>query len=191
MRRAIEVCLGDDGRVIGGLRYDRQGIRESAAFTYTDSWLTARDRFAIDPALNLVAGYQFHKRSAEGSLFHGAIADCAPDGWGRTVILRDQAMRRSSTRTAGAAPPPLPMGELDFLLAVDDFSRLGGLRFRDEDGTFQARAGDGRCRTPSLLEIGQLVRASHAIEMNAETESDLAYLRGRGTSSAASARSAQ
>jgi len=182
MKREIHVCLGADGRVIGGLRCDRLGVRESAAFTYLESWLTAPDRFAIDPALQLVPGYQYHKRRAEGSLFHGAIADCEPDGWGRRLITRDQAKRRSSARGAGAAAPQPLMGELDFLLAVDDFSRLGALRFRDEDGIFQARAGDGRRRAPPLMEVGLLMRASRAVESNTETEGDLAYLRGHGTS---------
>jgi serine/threonine-protein kinase HipA len=182
MKRTIQVCLGDDGRVIGDLRYDRQGARESAAFSYADSWLTVPDRFAIDPALRLVPGYQFHKQVAEGSLFHGVIADCQPDGWGRTVILRDQAKRRSSSRAAGTASMPPIMGEMDFLLAVDDFSRLGALRFRDEEGNFQARAGAGQRRAPPLLEVGLLMRASRAIETSTETESDLAYLRGHGTS---------
>ncbi len=55
-------------------------------------------RFAIDPALPLVSGFQFHARRGQGSLFHGAISDTEPDGWGRRVILRDQAKRRETTR---------------------------------------------------------------------------------------------
>ncbi len=75
-----------------------------------------------------------------------------------------------------------PLGELDFLLAVDDESRVGALRFRDEEGRFQGGGDDGDRRTPPLLELGQLLSASRAVEMSIETAQDLAYLRGRATS---------
>lgn len=182
MKRTIHVYHGDEGRLVGELRYDQQGQRESAAFAYDASWLAAPDRFAIDPTLPLVSGFQFHKRTGDGSLFHGIIADTEPDGWGRKVIVRDHAKRRESARTTGAASPPPVLGELDFLLAVDDVSRLGALRFRDEHGVFQASPDDGRRRAPPLLELRHLLSASRAVEMSAETEADLAYLRGRGTS---------
>jgi serine/threonine-protein kinase HipA len=182
MKRTIQVCLGDEACLVGELRYDRQGQRESAAFAYDASWLAAADRFAIDPTLPLVSGFQFHKRTGDGSLFHGVIADTEPDGWGRKVIVRDHAKRRESARTAGVASPPPVLGELDFLLAVDDVSRLGALRFRDEQGVCQASSGEGQRRAPPLLELRHLLSASRAVEMSAETEADLAYLRGRGTS---------
>jgi len=34
MKRTIQVCPGDDGRLVGELRYDQQGHRESVAFAY-------------------------------------------------------------------------------------------------------------------------------------------------------------
>lgn len=75
MKRNIQVMLGAGGVPLGELRYDRQGRRESAAFAYTSDWLADAECFAIDPALPLVSGFQFHARRGEGSLFHGAIAD--------------------------------------------------------------------------------------------------------------------
>jgi serine/threonine-protein kinase HipA len=35
---------------------------------------------------------------------------------------------------------------------------------------------------PPLIELADLLAASHAVETNSETAADLAYLRGRGTS---------
>src|SRR5205823_1394805 len=75
-----------------------------------------------------------------------------------------------------------PLNELDFLLAVDDFSRVGALRFQDEHGAFQRTPEDGARRAPPLIELTLLLAASHAVETNRETAADLAYLRGRGTS---------
>ena len=69
MRRTIQVYLGSAPRRIGTIRYDQQGARESAAFEYHSDWLTAADRFTIDPALQLVVGPQFHKNAAMGPSF--------------------------------------------------------------------------------------------------------------------------
>jgi serine/threonine-protein kinase HipA len=180
--RAIAVHIGGFDAAIGTLRYDRDGRREHAAFTYTEDWLAHAKRFAVDPSLPLVSGFQFPARRGEGSVFHGAIADTEPDGWGRRLILRDHAKRRQQARAAGETPSLQQLGELDFLLAVDDESRVGALRFRDEDGIFQGTSADGARRTPPLLELGQLLAASRAVELSEETAADLEYLRGRGTS---------
>lgn len=182
MKRNIQVMLGAGAVPLGELRYDRQGRRESAAFAYTSDWLTDPERFAIDPALPLVSGFQFHARRGEGSLFHGAIADTEPDGWGRRVILRDHAKRREAVRAQSVPARIEPLGELDYLLAVDDESRVGALRFRDEGGLYQGAFGDDGRRTPPLLELRQLLASSQAVETSTETVQDLEYLRGRATS---------
>jgi serine/threonine-protein kinase HipA len=182
MRRSIRVLLGAEARLVGVIRYSAEGARESAAFEYDPAWLSAADRFSIDPALQLVAGPQFHPRTRDGSIFHAAIADTEPDGWGRRVILRDYAKRRQEARRAGYAADAHPLRHLDFLLEVDDASRVGALRFQDEEGVFRRAAEPGRRTAPPLIELAHLAAASRSVEMNRETAADLAYLRGRGTS---------
>ena len=182
MRRNIRVVLGENARDLGALRFDAQGARESAAYSYDDTWLRAADGFPIDPTLPLVTGPQFHRRERGGSVFHGAIADTEPDGWARRVILRDHAKRRQEAKRAGTDVETRPLNALDFLLAVDDASRVGALRFQDENGVFQRAAEEGRRTVPPLIELGQLLSASHAVETHTETAEDLRYLRGRGTS---------
>ena len=179
MKRTIHVRIGEDARPFGLIHYNQQGARESAAFEYAPPWLSSKDRFSIDPALALVTGAQFHRRSKEGSIFHPAIADTEPDGWARKVIQRDHAKRRQEG--SGDAEGRL-LNALDYLLAVDDGSRVGALRFQDENGVFQRAGEEGRRTTPPLVELGHLLAASRAVETNRETAADLAYLRGRGTS---------
>lgn len=182
MNRTIRIFLGDEAQAIGVLRYDQQGARESASFEYDERWLASPERFAIEPGLPLVAGPQFHRKQGNGSVFHPAIADTEPDGWGRRVIQRDHAKRRQEARRRGESIGTHALNALDYLLAVDDVSRVGALRLQDEDGRFQRAQEDGRRTTPPLIEIGHLLAASHAVESGTETEADLAYLRGRGTS---------
>jgi len=180
MKRTIDVLLGD-GPQVGTLRYDLQGHRENAAFEYSAGWLGDAARFALGPTLPLQAGPQFHRKTKEGSLFHAAIADTEPDGWARRVIMRDHIKRRQELRREGKEEAQ-PLNALDYLLAVDDVSRVGALRFRDEEGMFRRAQEEGRRTAPPLIELGALLSASRAVEANKETAADLAYLRGRGTS---------
>lgn len=163
MSRTITVHIGEGGHLVGHLHYNLEGARESASFAYDASWLESPDRFAIDPAfLRLVTGPQFHKRAhRDATVFHGAIADTEPDGWGKRVILRDHAKQRAEGRITGPQSDR-PLNQLDFLLAVDDHSRVGALRFRDESGTFQRDAADGRRRPPPNVSLAQLVASSRA-----------------------------
>jgi serine/threonine-protein kinase HipA len=182
MRRTIEVHLGDAARHVGTLRFDAQGARQSAGFEYHPDWLASEDRFALEPGLPLVSGMQFHKKIGDGSVFHGVFADTEPDGWGRRVILRDDAKQRQVARRKGGDTPSEPLNSLDLLLAVDDASRVGALRFRDEAGGFQRAPEPGRRTTPPLVELKALLSATKAVEAGSETAADLACLRGRGTS---------
>lgn len=179
MKRTIGVFLGNGPR-IGTLHYDRQRRRESAAFEYSPEWLSHEERYPFGPTLPLVRGPQFHKRTGEGSVFHDAIADTEPDGWGRRLILRDHMKQREARRQTGEADDAT-LSSMDFLLAVDDDSRVGALRFADEDGVFQRAPEAGRRAVPPLIELAALMSASHAVENNTETAADLACLRGRGT----------
>ena len=180
MKRTIGVVLGE-GLEVGTLRYDLQGRRESAVFEYGASWLGAPARFALGTTLPIQAGLQFHRKSKDGSPFHAAIADTEPDGWGRRVIIRDHIKLRQELRREGKEEAQ-PLNALDYLLAVDDASRVGALRFRDEDGVFRRAQEEGRRTAAPLVELGHLLSASRAVEANKETAADLAYLRGRGTS---------
>lgn len=182
MNRTLQVYVGNEGRLVGTLHYDQTGAREHTAFVYEQAWLAAPDRFALEPNLPLVAGSQFHRKAADGSVFHAAIADPEPDGWGRRVILRDHAKRRQAARRAKTETGSAQLNAVDFLLAVDDGSRVGALRFRDEAGVFQRAPEEGRRTAPPLVELHHLLSASRAVETETETAADLAYLRGRATS---------
>jgi serine/threonine-protein kinase HipA len=177
IRRQVQVCIGKAGLPAGSLVYVRQGRRENSAFVYDEGWLASPSRFNVSTDLQLMTGYQPRKAaSPHDSVFHGAIADTAPDAWGRRVIARDHAKRRKDN-------PKLPaLTDLDYLLAVDDFSRVGALRLRDSDGTWHRTAQAGRRSTPPLIELERVFQASRAVERGQETAEDLRYLQGRGTS---------
>ncbi|WP_445657592.1 type II toxin-antitoxin system HipA family toxin [Achromobacter sp. NCFB-sbj8-Ac1-l] len=177
IRRHVQLCIGTAGLPLGSLVYVQQGRRENCAFAYDETWLASPARFNVSADLQLVHGHQPHKAaSPHDSVFHGALADTVPDAWGRRVIARDHAKRRR-------ADPKLPaLTELDYLLAVDDFSRVGALRLRDSDGVWHRTAPEGRRTTPPLIELEHIYQASRAVERGQETAEDLRYLQGKGTS---------
>ena len=181
IKQQVDVCLGQAGTHVGSLTYVKQGQRENTAFIYDETWLTNTDRFKISSDLDLISGYQQRKApSAHDSAFHFALSDTAPDAWGRRVIAREHAKRRQKDATITA------LTELDYLLAVDDFSRIGALRLRGKDGDIDGKylrtAENGRRTTPPLIELQHIFNASRAVEKGQETAEDLKYLQGKGTS---------
>jgi serine/threonine-protein kinase HipA len=98
------------------------------------------------------------------------------------VILRDYGKHRKERKDRGLSFDDAPLTSIDFLLAVDDFSRIGALRFQDENGIFQRAVEKGGRSAPPLIELASLFRATRAVETDKATVSDLEYLRGRGTS---------
>jgi serine/threonine-protein kinase HipA len=145
---------------------------ESATFEYSDAWLASPTAFDLDPALPLGRG-AFHTGPAR-KLF-AFLTDCAPDRWGRTLMLR-QEMRRA--RQAGETPRTLLEG--DFLLLVNDAARQGALRFTESGGTeFLTFGANG---VPPLLALGKLLAAAGHVQARTETEQDLRVLVEPGSS---------
>ncbi len=182
----MNVCLGDAEHPVGTLYFTSDSRRQASAFEYHPRWLASKERFQIDPALPLVRGAQYRGRggSERASVFHGCFADSEPDGWGIQVIRRDHAKSLKEASKGAADGRPIadrPLDGLDFLLAVDDVSRVGALRF-EVGGKFVRVPDPGKRGTPPLIELGDLLAATRAVETGTETARDLAYLRGKGTS---------
>lgn len=175
-KETVEVHLGSAGQLVGHLTFVRQGQRELSQFNYEPAWLRNPDAFELSPDLPLGPGY-FTRRapSKADSVFHLALADTTPDAWGRRVIERSHAKERKKN------PKLPPLTELDYLCAVDDFSRVGALRLNKND-TYLRTVAEGRRTTPPMLELERMYQASQAIEKNQETAEDLKYLQGKGTS---------
>jgi len=137
----------------------------SVSFQYAPEWLQRDGAFAIDPtSLPLQQG------AHHGATLWGAIQDCGPDRWGR--ILIERAVRKKVLTQK-------PYRDLDYVLALDDASRIGALRFRlDADSPFLAPATG---KLPPLVRLSALLRATDAIHHGTETAQDLSLLLGAGS----------
>jgi len=137
----------------------------SVSFQYAPEWLKRPGTFAVDPtSLPLQAGPQ------HSPVLFGAMADCGPDRWGRTLIER--AVRKKVLAQK-------PYRDIDNVLALDDSSRLGALRFRvDAQSPFLAVSTG---KLPPLIHLQALLRAADAIHSETYTAADLRFLLGAGS----------
>ncbi len=146
--------------------------RESTSFQYDDQWLNSHDRFPLEPALML--GQEPHHAPPEKALF-GALGDSAPDRWGRMLIRRAE---RHNAEQEGRTPRSL--FEIDYLLLINDETRAGALRFKEqENGPFLS---SGRVRVPPLVKLPKLLAATENFETDEETDADLKLLLVPGSS---------
>ncbi|MDI9331356.1 MAG: HipA domain-containing protein [Alphaproteobacteria bacterium] len=175
-RTELNVFLGKAEKPLGRLIFVKDGQREFSQFAYSDDWLADARFFDVSPDLNRQSGYQLRKPPTQNdSCFFLALADTAPDAWGRRVIARAHAKARAKDVSLG------PLTEADYLASVDDFSRVGALRLRDDNGHYLCSVTEGERSTPAFLELEKILFASRAVELNQETAEDLAYLQGKAT----------
>ena len=172
MDREIEVHIHWDGatRPVGRLWARARGARQTCSFAYDPAWLGLGGAFALDPNLPLVRG----DAHWDGGLFN-AFSDPAPDRWGRNLMGRGE---RHLAKAEGRAPRTLL--EADFLMLVEDQTRLGALRFRDVGAeTFQAAAA---LPVPPLVALPRLLGAARRVVDDRETDEDLRLLLAPGSS---------
>jgi len=144
--RRLGVALGDALQRVGELIFETDGRRQTSLFRYAPEWLDRRDSFPLAPNLPL-SEMHFHSgsRSSPRSALPGPVADGAPDAWGRGLIRK--ARRRGLT-------------ELDYLLAVDDTTRQGALRYLDEAGRPLAQTYPPVPRLNELDDLRRLVASA-------------------------------
>lgn len=82
------------------------------------------------------------------------MSDCSPDTWGRLLIKRNEEKQAEQENR-----PRRQLNQFDYLLAVNDFSRQGALRFKQTpDGDFLT-AKDKKA-IPPLVDLPKLLAAS-------------------------------
>ena len=137
----------------------------TVSFEYASEWLRRDGNFSIDPT-----GLPLRPGMHHSAMLFGSIQDCGPDRWGRVLIERAVRKRLLSQK---------PYREIDYVLAIDDNSRIGALRFRsDSCEPFQSAATGV---IPPILRLGALMRAADAIHNETETADDLRFLLGEGS----------
>ncbi len=108
-------------KLIGVLSAHQGKGRKTFSFSYDEKWLATEKPFLFDPDILWNKGQQF----PVGKSIFGVFNDAMPDTWGRTLMKRREAQIAKEENRI-----PKNLNDLDFLLGVNDESRMGGLRFK-------------------------------------------------------------
>lgn len=103
---------------IGMLGHEHGQIR----FEYDPAWIQGPDAFKIDPSLDLTRGPYFPDSSQSN---FGIFLDSAPDRWGQKIMER-----RERLTAIDEGRQPRALTAWDFLMGVQDATRMGALRFK-------------------------------------------------------------
>lgn len=163
----LEVLLDDASLVIAPVRvgwlFRDTGRRgEVIRFEYDAAWLADARAFAIEPLLPLHAG-PFHAQ--DSSQRPSVFQDCSPDRWGKLLMDRREAIE---AREQGR--PRRALRAWDYLVGVDDGTRMGALRLRDpEDGTYATTLQPS---APPVTSLRELEEAARLVERGAGEQLD-------------------
>lgn len=145
--------------LIGELSYESLRGSDSFAFQFNDEWLKRYGNLFISADLNNYKGLQYTQ--LEKDIF-GCFSDALPDRWGRTLLNRREQILATEEKR-----PVRRLSSFDYLLGIDDSSRMGGFRFKKTpDGDFINSSNT--LRIPPLTSIRELIHASREIEKSEE-----------------------
>lgn len=140
--------------LIGTLDFDRIRGNEVYSFRFSTRWIEHHSNIMLCADLSNSISRQY----ANGTIF-GCFSDALPDRWGRNLIdYRERIQALNDSR------PVRKFTSFEYLVQLDDFTRLGGLRFcRNENGPYINDISKNQ--VPPISYIRELVDASQNIEL--------------------------
>ena len=144
---------------IGTLGYERVLGKDHFVFEYSREWLKLHGGIVLSGDLMNIPSLQ-HPRGTD-SVF-GFVKDSFPDRWGRLLFDRRERLK---AQTEGRSVRMLT--NYDYLIGIEDFTRMGGIRYKSEDSKDYMNASAKYC-VPPIEGLRALCDACHEIEMAEE-----------------------
>ena len=145
--------------LIGELGYESLRGSDSYCFTFSDDWLKKHGDLFLSDDLNNYPGQQY---TQSGKDIFGCFSDALPDRWGRTLLLRREQLTAMEENR-----PVRRLSSFDFLIGIDDFSRMGAFRFKENPGGDFINMSES-LKIPPLTDLRELIAASAEIERSEE-----------------------
>lgn len=146
-------------QLIGELSCDSVRGSETYAFSYDKEWLAKYGDVFLSEDLQNYTGIQYTR--PERDIF-ACFSDALPDRWGRTLLNRREQIAATDEKRAVRR-----LTSFDYLMGIDDASRMGGFRFAETPGGKFINCEES-LRVPPLANIRELMRAAHEIELSEE-----------------------
>ena len=144
---------------IGTLGYERVRGKDHFVFEYSHEWLMQHGGIVLSGDLMNVPSLQ-HTRGADGVF--GFVKDSFPDRWGRLLMDRRERLNAQTERK-----PVRTLTNYDYLTGIDDFTRMGGIRYKSEDSDNFINAG-AKYQVPPIESLPALCDACREIELAEE-----------------------
>ena len=140
---------------IGTLGYERVRGNDHFVFRYTGDWLKLGGGIILSGDLMNVPSLQ-HPRG--GSNVFGFVKDSFPDRWGRLLLdRRERILAKAEGRDVRQ------LTNYDYLVGIEDLTRMGGLRYKSDDCDDFINVGD-RLLVPPVESLRTLCDACREIE---------------------------
>ena len=144
---------------IGTLGYEYVRGKDHFVFEYSHEWLKQHGGIVLSGDLINAPSLQFPRSS--DNVF-GFVKDSFPDRWGRLLLdRRERLMAQSEGR------PVRKLMGYDYLTGIEDFTRMGGIRYKSEDSNEFINVG-ANYLVPPLESLHALCNACHEIELAEE-----------------------
>ncbi len=151
----------DKPLLIGELSYDSVRGNETYGFSFNKEWLAKYGDIFLSGDLQNFAGIQYTR--PERGIF-ACFSDAIPDRWGRTLLNRREQIAAADEKRAAQH-----LSSFDYLIGIDDTSRMGGFRFAyNPAGEFINC--EASLRVPPLASVRELMYAAHKIEASDEKQ---------------------
>ena len=149
----------DTPQLIGELSCDSVRGSETYGFSYDKEWLAKYGDVFLSEDLQNYTGIQYTR--PERDIF-ACFSDALPDRWGRTLLNRREQIAAADENRAVCR-----LTSFDYLMGIDDASRMGGFRFAETPGGKFINCEES-LRVPPLANVRELMRAAHEIELSEE-----------------------
>lgn len=146
-------------QLIGELTYDSVRGSETYGFSYDKEWLVKYGDTFLSEDLQNYPGIQYTR--PERDIF-ACFSDALPDRWGRTLLNRREQIAASEEKR-----PVRRLASFDYLMGIDDESRMGGFRFAETPGGKFINC-EASLRVPPLASVREIMHAAHEIETSEE-----------------------
>ena len=144
---------------IGVLGYEHVRGKDHFVFEYSHQWLKQYGGILLSGDLMNIPSLQ-HPRGNDNVF--GFVKDSFPDRWGRLLLDRRERLTAQSE-----GRPVRTFTNYDYLIGIEDFTRMGGIRYKEEGSNDYINAS-AKYLVPPIESLRALCDACHEIELAEE-----------------------